>query len=61
MLEVKDIQIMVKDNYIYFKYEGVDYICRTEDFYANLRLFLASDKVEPFDTFLIKKASKRTY
>lgn len=61
MLEIKDVQIMVKDNYIYFKYAGVDYICRTEDFYANLRLFLVSDKVEPFDTFLIKQASKRTH
>lgn len=60
MLEVKDLQITAKDNYIYFKYAGVDYICRTCDFYANLRLFLVSGNVEPFDTFLIKQASKRT-
>ena len=59
MLEVKDLTINSKDAYVYIKYGGVDYICRTDEFYANIRLFLVSGKVEPFDTFLIKQAGKR--
>ena len=59
MLEVKDLTINAKDAYVYIKYAGVDYITRVDDFYANLRLFLVSGKVEAFDTFLVKQASKR--
>ena len=59
MLEVKDLTIDAKDAYVYIKYGGVDYITPTNDFYANIRLYLVSGKVEPFDTFLIKQAGKR--
>ena len=59
MLEIKDVKITAKDNFVYLNYLGVDYICTTDNFYAAIRVFLAGKCVEPFDTYLIKRAGER--
>ena len=59
MLEVKDVQVMVKEQLVYLRFQGVDYVSSINDFYAALRVFLVQGQCKPFDLYLLERAGQR--